>query len=278
MSFTWSPDLEPPGVRITAAGWARVVLRALPLILVLVSGVIVMGLMRFVERPLFGLSRPWTPTITVIVCRLALLILGIRQTVEGQVMKEAGALVSNHSSWLDIFTLNAVRRIYFVSKAEVAGWPGIGLLARITGTVFITRDRKLAKAQQDVFETRLKEGHRLLFFPEGTSTDGFCVLPFKTTLFQAFFDQSLRDVVSVQPLTVVYTSPSGQDPRFFGWWGDMDFGPHALNVLAAGGGGHVRVICHPAVAVRDFADRKSLARHLEQTVRSGMPEARRLSG
>ncbi|WP_367998774.1 lysophospholipid acyltransferase family protein, partial [Photobacterium sanguinicancri] len=54
-------------------------------------------------------------------------------------MKQHGAVVANHSSWLDIFALNARKRIYFVSKAEVAKWPGIGWLARATGTVFINR-------------------------------------------------------------------------------------------------------------------------------------------
>ncbi len=122
-------------------------------------------------------------------------------------MHEKGAVVANHSSWLDIFTLNASQRIYFVAKSEVSGWPGIGWLARATGTVFITRKGTEAKRQQDLFEARLRAGHQLLFFPEGTSTDALRVLPFKPTLFQAFFTHGLDRVLFIQPVTVVYHAP-----------------------------------------------------------------------
>ena len=164
-----------------------------------------MAALRLIERPMHGLSRPWTPFITQWVCRSAFVILGMRHEVVGARMAEKGAVVANHSSWLDIFALNARKRIYFVSKSEVANWPGIGLLAKITGTVFIARDPRQARLQQEIFEARLLAGHKLLFFPEGTSTDGFRVLPFKTTLFQAFFHQNLRHEMHIQPVTVIYT-------------------------------------------------------------------------
>ena len=67
-------------------------------------------------------------------------------------MTAPGAIVANHSSWLDIFALNAAQRVYFVAKSEVAGWPGIGWLARATGTVFIARKGTEAKKQQEIFE------------------------------------------------------------------------------------------------------------------------------
>ncbi len=277
MNFTWSPQELPPEVKITPLGWVLIVIRGVPVVLVLLTGVFLMGVMRLAERPLFGSARPWTPVITVAVCRICLAILGIRHVVEGHVMGHPGALVANHSSWLDIFALNAATRLYFVSKAEVAGWPGIGLLAKITGTVFIARDRGQARAQQDVFEDRLLAGHRLLFFPEGTSTDNFRVLPFKSTLFAAFFTEKLRNTLYIQPISVVYTAPEGQDPRFYGWWGDMDFGPHALIMLAQPRGGSVKVICHPPVPVRDMEDRKAMAVTMEKAVRQGMPDARQVS-
>ena len=74
------------------------------------------------------------PYITQVVCRGAFVVMGIRRTVKGEPMRHRGAVVANHTSWLDIFTLNAAQRIYFVSKSEVEGWPGIGWLARATGT------------------------------------------------------------------------------------------------------------------------------------------------
>ncbi|WP_341366124.1 lysophospholipid acyltransferase family protein [Yoonia sp. BS5-3] len=270
MSETWrSPDpLED--ARIGLAGWLRAILRAIPLVLLVFGGLIILLVIRLFERPFFGLRRPVTPFVTQAVCRLAFVLLGIRFETQGSPMRGAGAVVANHSSWLDIFALNARKRIYFVSKSEVATWPGIGWLARATGTVFIRRDRREAASQVGIFKNRLEAGHKLLFFPEGTSTDGRQVLPFKPTLFAAFFDEQLRDHLQIQPVTVNYTAPAGADPRFYGWWGDMEFGPHLLTTLAAKQQGKVRVCYHSPVNVRDFADRKALAKATEETVRAGL--------
>lgn len=280
MKFTWNddPDGTSSAAPLGPGGWLRVIARGGVLAGVLVSGVVLMLMMRGVERPLFGLGRPWTPHITQWVCRVAFVILGMRHETRGQPMQAHGAVVANHSSWLDIFALNARKRIYFVSKSEVAGWPGIGTLARITGTVFINRTPKEAKAQRDMFEARLKAGHKLLFFPEGTSTDGMRVLPFKSTLFQAFFSQNIVHDLHIQPVTVIYHAPPGQDARFYGWWGDMEFGTHLLKTLAARRQGTVTVLYHPPVRVDAFPDRKALAAHVEEVVRAAMPEDRRAAG
>ena len=277
MSFTWSPDKEPPERPITVAGWGRLVWRGTVLVMVITLGVIAMALIRLLEKPIYGFNRPWSPWITQRVCRSAFAILGMRHEVEGERMARPGAVVANHSSWLDIFALNARKRIYFVSKSEVASWPGIGLLAKITGTVFIARDPKQAKLQQTIFEERLLAGHKLLFFPEGTSTDGFRVLPFKSTLFQAFFTPELRHEMHIQPVTVIYTAPKGEDARFYGWWGDMTFGGHLVKMLAARQHGAVKIVYHHAVRVDDFMNRKALAAHLESVVRQGMPPERQVA-
>ncbi|PZQ95600.1 MAG: 1-acyl-sn-glycerol-3-phosphate acyltransferase [Cereibacter sphaeroides] len=260
--------LPAPGFR----GWVRVVLRGGTLALVVYGGLVLLLLVRLVERPLCGAARPVSPWITQGVCRIALVLLGLRLTVRGARMQGQGALVANHASWLDIYVLNAVDRVYFVSKAEVSGWAGIGWLARATGTVFITRKGAEARAQQAVFEERLRAGHRLLFFPEGTSTDSRRVLPFKSTLFAAFFTSGVEKELQIQPVTVVYRAPKGQDRRFYGWWGEMDFAPHLIAVLAAPRGGAVEVVRHPPRAVAEFADRKALAAWCEAEVRDGFPE------
>jgi 1-acyl-sn-glycerol-3-phosphate acyltransferase len=269
MNTSWESDDAPDPVRIGLLGIVLTVLRGLPLAVLVFGGLLVLLTVRLIERPIFGLRRPVTPFITQFVCRNAFRILGIRFSTTGQLMKERGAVVANHSSWLDIFTLNARKRIYFVSKAEVAKWPGIGWLARATGTVFIERNPKKAREQTELFEARLKAGHKLLFFPEGTSTDGLRVLPFKTTLFAAFFSDHLRDFMYVQPVTVVFHAPDGEPARFYGWWGDMDFGSHLLKTLAARRQGAVEVIYHPPLKVSDFANRKQLALACEVQVRAG---------
>ncbi|KAJ01529.1 lysophospholipid acyltransferase family protein [Sulfitobacter mediterraneus] len=269
MSIAWDSGVPPAFPPIRFWGWVRVILRVIALGLLVFGGLLILLIVRLIEQPLYGLHRPVTPHITQFVCRNALRILGIGYSNSGNVMKGRGAVVANHSSWLDIFVLNAAKRIYFVSKSEVASWPGIGWLARATGTVFIERNPAKAKEQTQVFEARLLAGHKLLFFPEGTSTDGMQVIPFKTTLFQAFFAENLKDEIAVQPVTITYFAPEGTDPRFYGWWGDMSFGSHLLATLAPARQGRVHVDYHAPMPVRDYANRKALAQASEVAVRSG---------
>lgn len=251
------------------AGWLRVLRRGIPMVVLIFGGLLILLAVRLIEVPVFGQHRPWTPHITQFVCRNALRLMGLGWRVEGAPMRQRGAIVANHASWLDIFTLNAAKRLYFVSKAEVSGWPGIGWLAQATGTVFIERDPAQARAHTLLFQNRLLAGHKLLFFPEGTSTDGLGVLPFKTTLFAAFFAPELRDEIAVQPVSVLYISPDAGQPRHYGWWGDMGFGAHLLHILAAPRQGRVEILYHPPLKVADFPDRKALARRCEDMVRAG---------
>jgi 1-acyl-sn-glycerol-3-phosphate acyltransferase len=269
MTRTWHSNQPAPVHRITPVGWLLVALRAVVLIILVFGGLVVLLLVRMVERPVWGLRRPLTPYITQGVCKGSLRVIGLRLKVRGAPAHGQEAVVANHTSWLDIFVLNASKRIYFVSKAEVAGWPGIGWLARATGTVFIERDAAKARTQTIMFRERLLAGHKLLFFPEGTSTDGFVVLPFKTTLFQSFFDPGLKDALSVQPVSVVYHAPKGREDRFYGWWGDMPFGPHLIQTLSSWSRGHVDVMYHDPLKVNAFSDRKALARACEEAVREG---------
>ncbi|RUS63119.1 1-acyl-sn-glycerol-3-phosphate acyltransferase [Pseudorhodobacter sp. E13] len=264
----WRED-KPRHAAIGGLGWLRVILRIIPFFLVTYGGLMLLLLARAIEAPLCGKARPVTPFITQTVCRAVLRIMGLRLTLRGTPMQARGAVVANHASWLDIFVLNACDRVYFVSKAEVAQWPGIGWLARATGTVFIARDPAEAKAQQALFEERLRAGHRLLFFPEGTSTDSLRVLPFKSTLFAAFFTHGMEHVMHIQPVSLRYVAPEGADPRLYGWWGAMDFAPHLLRVLAQPLQGRVDVIFHSPVAVDDFKGRKELAAHCETVIRNG---------
>lgn len=272
MSGWLEARMEPP--RIGPLGWLRILLRGGALGLVTYGCLVILLLVRLVEAPLFGQGRPWTPFITQFVCKSAFILMRLPLKITGQPMTLPGAVVANHGSWLDIFALNACQRIYFVAKSEVERWGGIGWLARATGTVFIARRGVEAKEQARMFETRLKAGHRLLFFPEGTSTDSLRVLPFKSSLFAAFFAPDLAQAMHIQPVTVVYHAPPGRDARHYGWWGEMEFLPSLLLTLATAPQGRVEVIFHPEVPVAAFADRKDLARHCERVIRTSHPLAK----
>jgi 1-acyl-sn-glycerol-3-phosphate acyltransferase len=273
MSQTWRSDKPPPQTVLTLTARIRAALRGLALVVIVFGGLVLLLLLRLIERPLFGVRRPLTPWITQGVCRTALWIIGLRLTLRGSPQHGGGAVVANHSSWLDIFVLNAVDRVYFVSKSEVRDWPAIGWLARATGTVFITRDRRAAQAQTALFAERLRAGHRLLFFPEGTSTDGQRVLPFKSALFEAFLAPDIAPDGWVEPVSVRYHPPEGEDPRYYAWWGDMALAPHLLVVLGAARSGRVEVCFHPPVQVSTAGGRKQIAARTEAAVRGGFETA-----
>lgn len=248
-------------------GWGLVVLRGSAVLLVLLAGLPALALVRAGEALFARGSRTLSPHIPRIACRLSLALVGIRLARSGRFDPAAQVVVANHASWLDILVLNALGPMTFVSKSEVAGWAGIGPLARAAGTLFIDRDRKQARHQEAVIRHRLAEGQRLTLFPEGTSTDGLRVLPFKPTLFAALFAKDRH--TRVQPVSIRYLPPDGIDPRFYGWWGAMEFGPHALAVLAQTRRGRVQVVLSPALDSSAFADRKALALACEQAVRQG---------
>jgi 1-acyl-sn-glycerol-3-phosphate acyltransferase len=268
----WESRIPPSDPKPVTWGTWRAIRRGVPIVLMILICMVLMLATRAVEVLVVGKRRPWSSVFPRFVSRNALRLLGMRLTVKGTPMRHHGAVVANHSTWLDIFVLNAVQRIFFVSKAEVANWPGIGTMAKATGTVFINRERKEAAEQKRLFEERLHMGHKLLFFPEGTSSDSLRVLPFKPTLFAAFFTPELRDEVWIQPVTARYIAPEGEDVRFYGWWGEMEFGPSLLQVLKAKPQGAVEVIFHEPIAVKDVKDRKEMAARCEAAVRSGLSE------
>ena len=142
--------------------------------------------------------------------RQLLHICGMRLTVLPQDMAVDSTcgrmLVANHISWLDIFAINAVVPMRFVAKEDILGWPLIGWLVARADTVFIRRScRASALAVADTVAQVLREGDRVAVFPEGTTTDGASIKPFKSSLFQA----AVNAQATVQPLALRYPLPQG---------------------------------------------------------------------
>jgi len=266
---TWNAETpaELPPVALTHRLIGGVRVAALVALTALVLGVFLTGraLRHWLGRWVgfhFLAARLWA--------RAGLWILGLRHVVRGRPVA-SGALVANHCSWLDILSLRAVRLIYFVSKAEVADWPVIGFITRITGTVFIERRRGEAKRQEELLLERIAARQVLAFFPEGTSTDGLRVLPFKSSLFSAFFHDDHPADLLVQPVTVRYrpNPRSGLPASFYGWWGDMGFEAHIWQVACRSHGAIAEVIFHEPVRPRDFPNRKTLAVYCHRKVAEG---------
>jgi 1-acyl-sn-glycerol-3-phosphate acyltransferase len=190
---------------------------------------------------------------------VALWTLGLRYVQHGRPMPSAGAFVANHSSWIDIIVLQRAAAPFLVSKSEVRSWPVVGQVGRAIGTMFIDRRPGEAKRQETELFGRLVRGDQMALFPEGTSSDGQRVLPFKSALFGVFFVDGMQDGVAVQPVTIRYTPRAGLPASFYGWWGEMDFASHARDVLARSTGGVVEISFHPPLRAAEFASRKALA-------------------
>lgn len=213
--------------------------------------------------------------------------LGVRVVVHGKRHKRGAVLyIANHSSWLDIPVMSSVIPGSFVAKSEIEGWPIFGFLAKLQRTVFVQREKRSRTAEsRDILVERLRGGDNLILFPEGTSSDGNRVLPFKSALFGAAEIEVPRrggglGPVVVQPVTVSYTKlqgmPLGRDHRpFFTWFGDMDLAPHLFQALSFGPL-TAEVEFHAPLTVTEAGSRKSLARHCETVIRAG--HARQIQG
>jgi lyso-ornithine lipid O-acyltransferase len=225
-----------------------------------------------VQLVLIALKHPAVRRFPVAYHRLCCRILGITLRFEGAPSSDRPLLfVANHSSYLDIEILGAAVEGCFVAKAEVAGWPLFGWLAKLQRTVFVERaDRAGAARQRDEIRRRLEAGDNLILFPEGTSGDGIHLLPFKTALFSA----ADGEAVQVQPISVAYQLldgiPLGRFYRpFFAWYGDMAMAPHLWKFL---GMGQLTVVIqfHAPVRPADFGSRKLLAEHCRAAIAEGL--------
>jgi len=139
----------------------------------------------------------------------------------------AGLTVSNHLTYLDILVYGAARPFLFAAKLEVRGWPLLGTLASLGGTIFVDRGRSLqvADATRQI-EQALRAGIPVLLFPEGTSSDGSSVLPFRSPL----FDPAIRAGASVTAAAVRYRAADTAEHHVT-YWGDMVFLPHLFRTL-----------------------------------------------
>ena len=134
--------------------------------------------------------------------RRQLKLLRCRPDVLGPVPK-SGLLISNHLGYFDILLICSVAPAVFVSRADVRGWPLFGWLAKLGGTIFIQRERRLqVGAVNREIETALAAGLLVVVFPEGTSSNGETVLPFRASLAGAGFTRRLRNFHRVPALRI----------------------------------------------------------------------------
>lgn len=196
-------------------------------------------------------------------CRLMLRSLGVRMSVSGGPIRNLrGVLVvSGHVSWLDIFTIGTVLPGSFVARADLVDWPALGPIVRIMRVIPIDRARlrRLPSVVAAVAD-RLRDGHTVVAFPEGTTWCGLGYGRFRPAMFQAAIDAGRP----VQPLRLSYRHRDGRPSTVPAFVGDDSLLTSIRRVITAR-----RTVCHIAVESLQLPgeDRRELAARCEAAVR-----------
>jgi len=200
-------------------------------------------------------------------CRRLVWALGIECEIGGAI-PDAGAgmmaVVSNHLSYLDVLLYSAARPFVMVSKTEVRGWPLIGWITAQAGTIYVQRaDVKGGQTQTHgevnaMMAAAYRSGLPVMFFPEGTTTDGSEIVPFRRGLYNSV----VYDQVPVKVAAIGYEFTQRNPGATIGgdvcFVGDADFGPHLLGFLGLRG---VKARMRFGDEVAAGADRFVLARN-----------------
>jgi lyso-ornithine lipid O-acyltransferase len=212
-------------------------------------------------------ARHLPQTYLALLCK----IMGVRVEVVGKIPDQGAALlVGNHISWLDIPIVGSLFPTSFIAKKEIGSWPIISHLAKLQGTVFVDRiKRHTVLKSRNLMQNKLKQGHCLVLFPEGTSHTGKAVLPFKSSFFSAVAGLN----VPVIPFTLVFSRLHGlpitaRQRPLHAWYGDMELGPHVWQALLAGPV-QVKVIFHEPL-LPDH--RKAMAKQAQHVIQRSLSE------
>jgi len=212
---------------------------------------------------LLGHTEGWRVRILMVWARLDLRILNVDVDRHGPVPHPSGLVVSNHLSYLDVVVLAAQMPCAFVAKREVRSWLFFGTMAASMGTVFVDRRTKkdLLRVGK-VIEERVASGQIVVLFPEGTSSCGSKVLPFRSSLLAPF----ARSQVPVHYASIRYETDPCDPPAtsVVAWSGNGAFPRHLLGLLAL-----ARIRARLVFGSGPLADpdRKRLAARLFEAVR-----------
>lgn len=236
--------LDTGGDRLASG---RVWLRVMSLIGVLMGGLLVVPLLR--RAAVRGLARA------------VLAALGIRLVWRGPAPRPGSLLVANHLSWLDIVALLGVEPVRLVAKHDVRAWPVIGLLARLSGAVFLDRTRpRLLPGAVDQIAASLRAGHSIAVFPEGTTFCGAARGRFRPAMFQA----AVQAQAPVVPVAIRYDSSAAAFVGDDTLW-------NSVRRVAALRSLTITLVAAPALRAAEGTDRRSLARAAQACVGVSTP-------
>lgn len=168
-----------------------------------------------------GWSAEFRKRWGIAVCK----ILGINIKVEGLPPKPPFFLVSNHLSYADVWVLFSQLNCTFIAKSEVRNWPIIGFVLETSGILFVNRERRsdVARVNNEI-SNHLTDSQGIVLFPEGTTSAGADILPFKSSLFQFPATEELP----VTCVSISYSTPEGERPAYQSvcWWDDTPLFKH----------------------------------------------------
>jgi lyso-ornithine lipid O-acyltransferase len=169
-------------------------------------------------------------------CRRIVRAMGVECVVEGG-LPAYGAVVANHLSYLDILLYSSLRPFVMVAKSEVRRWPLIGWLTAQAGTVYVVRGGGPATypGVNAAMAAAYRSGLPVLFFPEGTTTDGGTVLPFRRGLFHSVLNEGVPLQVAGLRYSIVGDNGGATVERDVCWWGDALLAPHLFQLLGLRG-------------------------------------------
>ncbi|WCE02568.1 lysophospholipid acyltransferase family protein [Pseudoxanthomonas sp. JBR18] len=268
--------MQPAPVNTPAFARAAVLLRAgLRVAAIVLASLVLMPLQWLVMRVTRGRGAFALPRLWFACLRRAL---GIDVELVGTPRTGGGTLfVGNHVSHYDIVVLGSLLRARFIAKDDMERWPGMRAVGALAQTLFISRRSRDAAAVAAAVTAQLRPDHDVVLFPEGTTSSGERVAPFKSSLFALFLAAPAGTAPwTLQPFTLEILGVDGRplaqggQRDAYAFYGSMAAGDHVRRFLCLSGA-VVRVTFHPPRQVTPGTDRKALAAQLHEVVASALP-------
>ena len=244
---------------ISPMGWVRIALRSLALLVLILIFVPLHYLFR-----IFAYGSPFP----MLFLRYAARVSGAKVETEGTHLKRDVFYVANHVSWIDILSLAGASGTAFVAKAELAQAPLVGWLASLNRTVFVKREHRMGVAEQiNALKEALADNWSVTVFPEGTTTDGQSLLPFKTSMLSVL--EPPPPGVLVQPVLLDY----GAVAEWIGWIGEEGGLNNAKRVLARKGTFPLRIQFLEPFSPEDYRGRKAISQEARRRIEEALSES-----
>ncbi len=240
-----TPAVSGRAPAIAASGWLLIALRLAAMLISLLACLVFYHVWR-----LGGIDNPWPRRFLASVARIA----GARCTLSGSRTVGGELLLANHVSWLDIPVLAGITGAAFVAHDGLSRFPLLHWLCAMNGTVFVARhDRASVARQVEQVRAAITQTGALAIFPEGTTSDGVALLPFKSSLLSAL--DPVPAGVAVQPVLLDY----GAEAARIAWVGDEPGPANFLRILARWRRLDIAVVFLPPLDPAKLSDRKSIA-------------------